>query len=80
MSDSPATSLAVLTLSEVAGVLRCSPRTIRRAVQAGSLRALYLVPGGAPRFSRAEVQALIEGAPATEHNSHLGAWHRIRTG
>ena len=65
----------VLKLSEVAEIMRCTERTVRRAVEAGTLRAIRLVPGGAPRFARSEVLALIEGKPRAQQRSHLTAWH-----
>ena len=67
----------VLTTAEVAVLLRVSPRTVRRAVDAGSLRAIRLLPGGAPRFSRADIEALIAGGQMRPHRSHLPAVHHL---
>jgi len=67
----------VLTITEVAALLRVSPRTVRRAVDAGSLRAIRLLPGGAPRFARADIQTLIAGGQMRPHRSHLAAVHHL---
>jgi excisionase family DNA binding protein len=37
---------ALLTIKEVAGLDRCSEKTVRRAIEAGLLQALRLGPGG----------------------------------
>ncbi len=37
---------ALLTIKEVAGLDRCSEKTVRRAIDAGLLQALRLGPGG----------------------------------
>jgi excisionase family DNA binding protein len=67
----------VLTITEVAALLRVSPRTVRRAVDAGSLRAIRLLPGGAPRFARADIEALIAGGQMRPHRSHLAAVYHL---
>lgn len=68
----------VLTIREVADLLRCSTRTIRRSVERGVIRAIYLVPGGSPRFSREEIMLLIHGR--RRQASHLERWHANRGG
>ena len=78
MPDSTTNNVAlVLTTAEVAALLRVSPRTVRRAVDAGSLRAIRLLPGDAPRFARADIEALIAGGQMRPHRSHLPAVHHL---
>jgi excisionase family DNA binding protein len=69
----PAGLPAVLTLAETATHLRCSPRTVLRAVAAGRLRAIRLTDGGAPRFAHDDLAAFITGRKP--HKSHLAAVH-----
>ena len=70
-----ATVRAVLTLAEVAALLRVSQRTVARMAASGALRSIALGKR-CVRFSAADVHAIIEGAPAkAEHRSHLAAWH-----
>ena len=78
MPDSTMSDVAlVLTTAEVAALLRVSSRTVRRAVDAGGLRAIRLLPGGAPRFSRVDIEALIAGGQMRPHRSHLAAVHHL---
>lgn len=57
--DQPAVKL--YTVSEVAVALRCHPKTIRRRIQAGWIRAVK--PGGATGYliSEAELTRQLEG-------------------
>ena len=71
-TDSTATG-DVLTLAEVATRLRLSEKTVRRAVKAGRLRALQLVPGGAVRFYQGDIERFIRGRARAR--SHLRTWH-----
>jgi excisionase family DNA binding protein len=48
----------LLTLREVARLLRCHRGTIYRAVKDGRLRPLRLAPHGPMRFKRADIEAL----------------------
>lgn len=59
-----------LTCAELAEVLRCSPRTVRNAVQAGSIRTLKPLPAPLPQVTlipRAEARRLL--CAATEKPS-----------
>lgn len=47
----------LLTINEVAGMMKVSPRTVRRWVEAGELRVIRL-PGRTIRFRLDDVQAL----------------------
>lgn len=47
----------LLTTEDVARVLGCSPRTIRRLIASGQLRPVYV--GRLPRFTDAELQAYL---------------------
>lgn len=48
----------LMTLEEVAGVLRLAPKTIRNRVYRGTMSAVQV--GGSIRFERAEIQRIIE--------------------
>jgi len=48
----------LMTLEEVAGVLRLTPKTIRNRVYRGTMSAVHV--GGRIRFERAEIQRIIE--------------------
>ena len=63
----------LLTKSEVAETLRCSTRTVDRAVKSGKLKPVRLTPGGWPKFPRDQVLKLM-GLSARK--SHLAAWHQ----
>ena len=53
---------ALLTVAEVAGLDRCSEKTVRRAIEAGLLQALRLGPGGRLlRVTRAAHEAYRRG-------------------
>ena len=49
----------VLTVAEVALLLRCSPSSVRRAVRCGRLHAFQLSPGGPLRIPVPVVEALV---------------------
>jgi excisionase family DNA binding protein len=51
----------LLTLSEVAEVLRLNPRTVRAYVQRGEIEARII--GGRWRFRRGDLDAFFERAP-----------------
>lgn len=50
----------VLTVDEVAGILRTSPRTVRTLASRDQLPGAFKV-GGTWRFHKARLRALIEG-------------------
>ncbi|GAA2110928.1 helix-turn-helix domain-containing protein [Streptomyces synnematoformans] len=52
----------VLTVEEVAGILRTSPRTVRTLASKDQLPGAFKV-GAAWRFDKARLRALIEGQP-----------------
>lgn len=54
----------LLTTIDVAELAKCSPDTVRRWVDEGLLTPVLRLPGGAYRFERADVLALL--TPTTE--------------
>lgn len=53
----------LLNVDDVARILRCAPRTVRHYVARGMLRPIRVGPRFI-RFTRAEVDRFISGAPA----------------
>lgn len=51
--------LEVLTVAEVALLLRCSPSSVRRAVRCGRLHAFQLSPGGPLRIPVRAVEEVV---------------------
>lgn len=63
MNDAEGNDL--LTVAEVAGLFRVSPKTVTRWAQAGKLRAVRTL-GGHRRFHRSEVEAQLRSHDTVE--------------
>jgi excisionase family DNA binding protein len=55
----PTAQRALFTTSHAAEYLDISPDTLRRLVQSGELRAVTLPTGGARRYARDDLDALV---------------------
>lgn len=54
-------TVRLLTASEAARILRCSPLRVRELVAEGRLRSVRLTPQGRHRIPAEEVERLIDG-------------------
>ncbi len=69
----------VMTVAEVAGVLRVTPKTIRQHIRRGSLRALRLDGTGSYRIRSEDAQAWADGQVAAS-DAGIRAVDRYATG
>ncbi len=54
----------LMTVEEVAGVLRCEPEDVLLMVLEHRLPGVYPIPGEEPRLRRPDVESLMAPAPA----------------